>query len=82
MMRLWLAGTGGPSDRDYMTSGGRSAALRERVASGEYVVDPHAVAEAMLSRMFVAAQPFCRDAVRPGHDDAGTALDGPEPRHG
>jgi Anti-sigma-28 factor, FlgM len=35
--------------------------LRRRVASGEYVVDPHAVAEAMLRRARIAeAERFSR----------------------
>ena len=55
------------------------AALRDRIAREEYVVDEHAVAEAMLSRMLVPAQLFGRRAVGPDQHDAGSGLDGSEP---
>ena len=55
------------------------AALRSRIARGEYVVDEHAVAEAMLSRMFVTAQLFGRRAIGPDQHHAGPGLDGSEP---
>ena len=82
MNRVWLVRRSERPDPGYMASGGRSSALRERVASGEYAVDPHAVAEAMLSRMLVAAQPLGRHPLGTGQDDAGTPLDGSEPGHG
>ena len=53
--------------------------LRSRIARGEYVVDPHAVAQAMVSRMLVSAQLFGHRAVRPDQDDPGAGLDRPEP---
>ena len=77
-----LVRRGGRPDGDYMSSVGRSAALRESVASGAYVVDPDAVAEAMLSRMFVAAQPFRGRPAGTAQDDPGTGLDRSEPGHG
>ena len=46
--------------------------LARRIASGEYEVDPHAVAEAMLKRnpsMLVPAQPLDRPAVGVEEDE-------------
>lgn len=82
MRRVRLVRSGERPDQGYMWSAGRSAALRERVASGEYVVDTHAVAEAMLSRMLVSAQPFGRRPAGTAQDDAGASLDGSEPGNG
>ena len=82
MNRVWLVRRSERPDPGYMASGGRSSALRERVASGEYAVDPHAVAEAMLSRMLVASQPFDRAPVRPRQNDAAAGLHRSEPGHG
>ena len=50
-------------------------ALARAIACGEYVVDTHAVAEAMLRRgapslVLVPAQPLDRPAVRVEEDDA------------
>jgi len=50
-------------------------ALARAIARGEYVVDTHAVAEAMLrqgapSLVLVAPQPLDRPAVRVEQDDA------------
>ena len=46
--------------------------LGERIARGEYVVDPHAVAEAMLKRLrsgvFVAPEVVDRPAVAPDEE--------------
>jgi hypothetical protein len=48
------------------------SALADRVRRGEYVVDVHAVAEAILaSGVLVAAQPFER-AMRPEQDQPAT----------
>lgn len=82
MRRARLARNGVEADEVVMTSGGRSAVLRGRIARGEYVVDERAVAEAMLSRVLVATQLFGNSAVRPRENGSGPGLDGPEPRHG
>jgi Anti-sigma-28 factor, FlgM len=51
--------------------------LAERIARGEYAVDPHAVAAAMLVRspMFVPAQPVDRPAVGVEHDQPAPGAD-------
>ena len=48
-----------------MARSGRAKVLRKRLSCGDYVVDPHVVAEAILrlvglrsSSMFVSAQPL------------------------
>jgi Anti-sigma-28 factor, FlgM len=60
-----------------MVSTGGDPSLRERIARGEYMVDPHAVAEAMLRRspMLVPAEALERLAVLPDEDES---LPGPD----
>jgi hypothetical protein len=57
-----------------MVSTGGDPSLRERIARGEYVVDPHAVAEAMLRRvgspMLVPVEPLERPPVGADEDEA------------
>jgi hypothetical protein len=54
--------------------------LARAIASGDYVVDPHAVAEAMLRRgapsaVLVPVQPFNGSVVGVEHDDAAPGVD-------
>ena len=66
-------------DQGFMTTGGRGSILRGRIDRGEYVVDTHAVAEAMLSRMLIPAQLFGHGATRTRENDAGAGLDRADP---
>jgi hypothetical protein len=62
-----------------MVSTGGDHSLRERIARGDYVVDPHAVAEAILrwprSPMLIPAEALERLAVLPEEDEP---LPGPD----
>lgn len=77
MRGLRLVQNGEGADQPAMTVGVGS--LRNRVARGEYVVDEHAVAEAMLSRVLVSAQLFDLPAARSRKGHAGSGLDAAEP---
>lgn len=81
MRGLRLVQSGEGDDQARMTAGGVNA-LRSRVAHGEYVVDPHAVAEAMLSRMLIPAQLFEARGGGAGKGNAGPGFDPAEPGDG
>jgi hypothetical protein len=57
------------------------ASLVERIRRGDYDVDPHAVAQAMISRwaatsfMLIAAQAVDGPSVRPDEREPGTGSD-------
>lgn len=81
MRQIRLIRNGQRPDEASTALAGRRAALRSRIARGDYVVDERAVAEAMLSSMLVPAQLFGHGAVRSGQHDPGAGLDGSEPGH-
>jgi hypothetical protein len=65
------------ADAQHMVGSGiTTAELGALVRGGDYVVDTHAVAEAMVrSGVLVAAQPWDRLSVRPFDDQAGAGPD-------
>ena len=78
MRGLRLVQNGEAADQAGMTAGGVGT-LRHRVARGEYVVNAHAVAEAMLSRMLVPAQLFETRGASSSKGNAGPRFDPAEP---